>query len=155
MVVALPLLPLYPPLAVTTFLGEGGSSALSVRGTRVLRVVSRLPDPTPSILRPCADAAGCDAHSPTSLHASTPDDRACSSKDFGERRASAGIIRERYSPPHLLVSELLSIPYAAYLGVQQTIGKVRSYFWWKVRAGDIREFLESYPTCQLEKMDHT
>ena len=36
----------------------------------------------------CVNAAGCDAHCPTSLHASTPDDRACSSEDFGERRAN-------------------------------------------------------------------
>ena len=35
------------------------------------------------------------------------------------------------------------------------IGKVRRYFWWKGMAGDIREFVESYPTCKLEKTDHT
>ena len=55
----------------------------------------------------------------------------------------------------LLVSELYSVPYVAHLGVQRTIGKVRRYFWWKGMAGDIREFVESCPTCQLEKIDHT
>ena len=55
----------------------------------------------------------------------------------------------------LLVSELHSVPYAAYPKVQRTIGKVRHYVWWKGKAGDIREFVESCPTCQLEKSDHT
>ena len=55
----------------------------------------------------------------------------------------------------LLVSELHPVPYAVHPGVQQTIGKVRHYFWWKGMAGDIREFVESCPTCQLEKSDHT
>ena len=55
----------------------------------------------------------------------------------------------------LLVSELHSVPYAAHPGVQRTIGKVRRYFWWKGMARDIREYVESCPTCQLEKTDHT
>ena len=55
----------------------------------------------------------------------------------------------------LLVSEFHSVPYAAHPGVQRTIGKVRTYFWWKGMSGDIREFVESCPTCQLEKTDHT
>ena len=55
----------------------------------------------------------------------------------------------------LLVSELHSVPYVAHPGVQRTIGKVRHYFWWKGMAGDIRELVESCPTCQLEKSDHT
>ena len=55
----------------------------------------------------------------------------------------------------LLVSELHSVPYSAHPGVQRTIGKVRRYLWWKGMAGDIREFVESCPTCQLEKTDHT
>ena len=55
----------------------------------------------------------------------------------------------------LLVSELHSVPYAAHPGVQRTIDKVRRYFWWKGMAGDIREFVEACPICQLEKTDHT
>ena len=55
----------------------------------------------------------------------------------------------------LLVSELHSLPYSAHPGVQRTIGKVRRYFWLKGMAGDIREFVESCPTRQLEKTDHT
>ena len=55
----------------------------------------------------------------------------------------------------LLVSELHSVPYSAHPGVQRTIGKVRRYFCWKGMASDIREFVESCLTCQLEKIDHT
>ena len=55
----------------------------------------------------------------------------------------------------LLVSELHSVPYAAHPGVQRTIDKVRRYFWWKGMAGDVREFVEACPICQLEKTDHT
>ena len=55
----------------------------------------------------------------------------------------------------LLVSELHSLPYSVHPGVQRTIRKVRRYFWWKGMAGDIREFIESCPTCQLEKIGHT
>ena len=47
----------------------------------------------------------------------------------------------------LLVNELHSIPYSAQPGVQRTIGKVKRYFWWKGMVGDIREFVESCPTC--------
>ena len=54
-----------------------------------------------------------------------------------------------------LVSEFHSIPYAAHPGVQRTIGLVKRYFWWKGMARDIREYIESCPTCQLEKTDHT
>ena len=55
----------------------------------------------------------------------------------------------------LLVSELHSVPYAAHPGVQRTLDKVRRYFWWRGMTGDVREFVESCPTCQLEKTDHT
>ena len=55
----------------------------------------------------------------------------------------------------LLVSELHNVPYAAHPGVQRTIGMVRRYFWWKGMVGDIREHVETCPTCQLEKTDHT
>ena len=55
----------------------------------------------------------------------------------------------------LLVSELHSAPYSTHPGVQRTIGKVHRYFWWKGMAGDIREFVESRPSCQLEKTNHT
>ena len=54
----------------------------------------------------------------------------------------------------LLVSELRSVPYSAHPGGERTIGKVKRSFWWKGMAGDIREFVESCPTCQLEKTDH-
>ena len=56
---------------------------------------------------------------------------------------------------YLLISELHNVPYSAYPGVQRTLGKVRRYLWWKGTADNIREFVESCPTCQLEKIDHT
>ena len=55
----------------------------------------------------------------------------------------------------LLVSELHSVLYAAHPEVQRTLNKVCSYFWWRGMTGDVREFVESCPTCQLEKIDHT
>ena len=55
----------------------------------------------------------------------------------------------------LVVSELHAVPYSAHPGVQRTIGKVRCYFWWKGMAGDIRVFVESCPTHELKKIDHT
>ena len=55
----------------------------------------------------------------------------------------------------LLVSELHTVPYSAHPGVQRTLEKVRRHFWWKGMAGDVREYVEACPTCQLEKSDHT
>ena len=65
------------------------------------------------------------------------------------------VVPDHLEVKSLLVSELHSVPYTAHPGVQRTIGKVRHYFWWKGMAGDVREFVESWPTCQLEKSDHT
>ena len=33
--------------------------------------------------------------------------------------------------------------------------RVRRSFWWKGMLGDIRQFVESCPVCQMEKSDHT
>ena len=55
----------------------------------------------------------------------------------------------------LLVSELHTVPYSAHPGVQRTLEKVQRHFWWKGMAGDVREYVEACPTCQLEKSDHT
>ena len=65
------------------------------------------------------------------------------------------IVPDNLDVKSLLVSELHNVPYSVHPGVQRTISKVRRYFWWKGMAGDIREFVESCPTCQLEKSDHT
>ena len=76
-------------LVANTFLGEGlqcESSAWYARAGRCLVSPIRLRRFCDAV---CADAAGCDAHCPTRLHASTPDDRASSSEDFGARRANA------------------------------------------------------------------
>ena len=64
-----------------------------MRGTRVLSatgVSSPRPDSDDSCDR-VRTLLGAKPIAPTSLHASTPDDRACSSEDFGERRANARV----------------------------------------------------------------
>ena len=66
-----------------------------------------------------------------------------------------GVVPNNLDMKSLLVSELHAVPYSVHQGVQRTIGKVHRYFWWKGMAGDIREFVEICPTCQLEKIDHT
>ena len=68
---------------------------------------------------------------------------------------SRAVVPDDLDVKSLLVSELHSVPYSAHLGVQRTIGKVRRYLWWKGMVGDIREFVESYLNCQLEKTNHT
>ena len=54
-----------------------------------------------------------------------------------------------------VVQELHSIPYSAHPGIQRTIGKVRKSFFWKGMSGNVREFVENCPVCQMEKSDHT
>ena len=54
-----------------------------------------------------------------------------------------------------VVQELHSIPYSAHRGIQRTIGKVRKSFFWKGMSGNVREFVENCPVCQMEKSDHT
>ena len=54
-----------------------------------------------------------------------------------------------------VVQELHSIPYSAHLGIQRAIGKVRKSFFWKGMSGNVREFVENCPVCQMEKSDHT
>ena len=51
---------------------------------------------------------------------------------------------------------------APFLGIQpsnvptiRTIQKVRRHFFWKGMTGNVREFVESCPVCQIEKTDHT
>ena len=93
---------LYTPCRVRHSWVKVGSSVSPVRGTRVLDGVLS-PRPTPLIaVTVCANAAGCDAHCPTRPNASTPDDRACSSEDFGERRDARKRDDARH---HNLVSE--------------------------------------------------
>ena len=54
-----------------------------------------------------------------------------------------------------IVRELHSTPYSAHPGIQRTIARVRRYFFWKGMLGDIRQFVENCPVCQMEKSDHT
>ena len=53
-----------------------------------------------------------------------------------------------------IVEELHSTPYSAHPGIQRTIGRVRKSFYWKGMLGDVRQFVEQCPVCQMEKSDH-
>ena len=54
-----------------------------------------------------------------------------------------------------IVQELHSTPYSAHPGIQRTIARVRRSFWWKGMLGDVQQFVENCPVCQMEKSDHT
>ena len=54
-----------------------------------------------------------------------------------------------------IVRELHATPYSAHPGIQRTIAKVRRSFYWKGMLGDVRQFVENCPVCQMEKSDHT
>ena len=54
-----------------------------------------------------------------------------------------------------IVQEMHSIPYSAHLGIQRTIARVRKSFYWKGMLGDVRQYVENCPVCQMEKSDHT
>ena len=56
---------------------------------------------------------------------------------------------------NLVIAELHAIPFRAHPGISRTVSKVRSSFFWKGMAGDVRAFAEACPVCQLEKTDHT
>ena len=56
---------------------------------------------------------------------------------------------------NLVIAELHAIPFMAHPGISRTVNKVRSSFFWKGMAGDVRAFVEACPVCQLEKTDHT
>ena len=56
---------------------------------------------------------------------------------------------------NFVISELHAVPYAIHPGVQRTLQKVRRHFYWKGMTGNIREYVETCPVCQVEKADHT
>ena len=65
------------------------------------------------------------------------------------------VVAEIFEIKAQIVRELHSIPYSAHPGIQRTIARVRSSFWWKGMLEDVRQFLENCPVCQMEKSDHT
>ena len=54
-----------------------------------------------------------------------------------------------------IVQEMHSTPYSAHPGIQRTIARVRKSFYWKGMLGDVRQYVENCPVCQMEKSDHT
>ena len=65
------------------------------------------------------------------------------------------IIPDSTSVKNFVVTEMHAVPYSIHPGVQRTLQKVRRHFYWKGMTGDIREYVESCPICQVEKADHT
>ena len=53
-----------------------------------------------------------------------------------------------------ITQELHSTPYSAHPGIQRTIGRVRKSFYWKGMFGDVRQYVENCPVCQMKKSDH-
>ena len=53
-----------------------------------------------------------------------------------------------------IIEELHSTPYSAHPGIQRTIGRVRKSFYWKGMLGDVRQLVENFPVCQMEKSDY-
>ena len=56
---------------------------------------------------------------------------------------------------NFVVTELHAVPYSIHPSMQRTLQKVRRHFYWKGMTGDIHEYVESCPICQVEKEDHT
>ena len=54
-----------------------------------------------------------------------------------------------------IVWELHNTLYRAHPGIQGTIARVRRSFYWKGMLGDVRQFVETCPVCQMKKSDHT
>ena len=65
------------------------------------------------------------------------------------------VVPENFEIKEQIVRELHSTPYSAHPGIQRTIAKVRRSFYWKGMLGDVRQFVENCPVCQMEKSDHT
>ena len=65
------------------------------------------------------------------------------------------IVPDNVESRNLIVKELHSVPYSIHPGINRTVNKVRKSFFWKGLTGHVREYVESCPTCQVEKADHT
>ena len=65
------------------------------------------------------------------------------------------VVPEDPSIKEHIMRELHSTPYSAHPGIQRTIARVRRSFYWKGMLGDVRQFVENCPVCQMEKSDHT
>ena len=72
--------------------------------------------------------------------------------DFDFWRA---IIPDEVTVKIFILTELHSIPYSLHPGIQCTLQKVKKHFFWKGMTGNVREYIESCPICQVEKIDHT
>ena len=51
-----------------------------------------------------------------------------------------------------IARELHSTPYSAHPGIQRTIARMRRSFYWKGMLGDVMQFVENCPVCQMENL---
>ena len=65
------------------------------------------------------------------------------------------VIPDSKSMKNFVVTELHAMPYSIHPGMQRTLQKVCKHFYWKGMIGDIREYVEFCPICQVEKAYHT
>ena len=65
------------------------------------------------------------------------------------------VLPDSVSVRNFVISELHAVPYSIHPGIQRTLQKVRSHFYWKGMTGNIREYVETCSVCQVEKTDHT
>ena len=62
------------------------------------------------------------------------------------------VVPDDFEIKEQIVRELHSTPYSAHPGIQRTIAKVRRSFHWKGMLGDMRQFMENCPVCQMENL---
>ena len=65
------------------------------------------------------------------------------------------VVPENFEIKEQIVWELHITPYSAHPEIQRTIDKLRRSFYWKGMLGDVRQFVENYLVCHMEKSDHT
>lgn len=54
----------------------------------------------------------------------------------------------------IIMTKIHFVQYARHPGFLRTLQKVKRDFYWEGVVGDVQSFVLSYPTCQLEKVEH-
>ena len=65
------------------------------------------------------------------------------------------IVPDKQEIKEHIVQVMHSIPYSAHPGIQRTIARVKKSFYWEGMLGDMRQYVENCPVCQMEKSDNT
>ena len=53
-----------------------------------------------------------------------------------------------------IMKEHHDVPLIGHVGVHWTVDHIKRAFWWKGLWGDIEQYVQSCPVCQLMKSDH-